>query len=146
MTKNHTTVPPRKRFLAATIDGFICLILLVFQAQFSGEWFETMISQATFHPINVLILSVLYLSAPFLVYFSLLPLTSLQGSIGKYILGLRVVSTPNRHKLSILQALFRSFCSVVSYLIVIGPFFVLFDNKNRALHDILSKTRVVYHS
>ncbi|MBS2967661.1 RDD family protein [Metabacillus sp. KIGAM252] len=78
-----------------------------------------------------------------LAYFIILPVTSWQGTIGKKLLGLKIV---NEHgeKLTIGKSILRylSF-SVSGFVLYIGFIMAGFTSRKQALHDMMVKTYVV---
>jgi len=77
------------------------------------------------------------------LYFSLLESSSWQGSVGKKLLGLRVVDM-NGERISFGKASGRYFGKILSAMIcLIGFIMAAFTEKQQALHDMLAGTLVV---
>ena len=77
------------------------------------------------------------------LYFWLLPATSLQGTFGKAIMGLKVVGE-HGERISVLRALGRFFAGLLSALILgLGYLMIAVHPKKRGLHDVIAGTYVV---
>jgi uncharacterized RDD family membrane protein YckC len=67
-------------------------------------------------------------------------------TVGKLIMGLRVIPSSGKSHLSFAQSLARFFGYVVSVLPLFAGFlWILVDNERQGWHDKIAKTRVVYH-
>ncbi|WP_410489201.1 RDD family protein [Bacillus changyiensis] len=76
-------------------------------------------------------------------YIVLLPLTKLQGTIGKVVFGLRIVSTKNGQRIKVWQAVVRSFLLLIQLFIRLLFLVVAFHKKKQGLHDLAAKTYVI---
>jgi uncharacterized RDD family membrane protein YckC len=77
------------------------------------------------------------------LYFALLESSSIQGSLGKHILGLKVVNERGG-TISFINATGRYFAKIVSTVILfLGYANILISRKKQALHDVLASTYVV---
>lgn len=74
------------------------------------------------------------------LYFAVLPASSLQGTIGMKILGIRVC-TRNYERISFIRSAIRSVVLVGSAFL--GCILVAFTNNKQGLHDLLTRTYVV---
>ncbi len=109
-------------FVLVAIIGIICL--MIFGQEFTGSW--------------------LYTIALMLAYYAW-PESSpaMQGSLGKYVLGLKIIRTDG-DKISFLRAICRNISKYLSAIILmIGYIMVAFHKKKRGLHDIICETYVV---
>lgn len=80
----------------------------------------------------------------FFVYYTALHGSSWQATIGKKVLGMRVMRS-NGDRISYLRALARTFGYIPSTLILlIGYIMAAFTDQKKSLHDIICDTRVVY--
>lgn len=80
----------------------------------------------------------------FLLYAPVFECSMLQGTLGKYAMGIRVQDTGG-HRLSFLSALIRNLVkSFSSVLLFIGWIVALFTERKQALHDLLVDSVVVY--
>lgn len=78
-----------------------------------------------------------------LFYFAIMESGSLQGTIGKRALGLKVTSTTGE-RISFLRAFGRNAGKWLSKIILfIGYFMMLWDDMNQTLHDRMADTLVV---
>jgi uncharacterized RDD family membrane protein YckC len=69
--------------------------------------------------------------------------SSYQGTIGKKILGIKVIDM-NGNRISFVKATVRYFSKLLSALIIgIGFLMAGFTNKKQALHDLIAETLVV---
>ncbi|WBY33607.1 RDD family protein [Bacillus amyloliquefaciens] len=78
-----------------------------------------------------------------ILYFSLLTASKMQGTLGKALLGLKVVNEGGG-RISIGQAFGRAFASIISKLILYIGFIMAAFGEKKTLHDIICSTRVVY--
>ncbi|MGG0174674.1 RDD family protein [Gottfriedia acidiceleris] len=79
-----------------------------------------------------------------IIYLMLLPATTLQGTIGKVTVGIKVINKDGS-KLSVVDAISRWLAQVVSsFILFIGYLMIAFSNRKTALHDKLANTYVVY--
>ncbi|NPC91423.1 RDD family protein [Bacillus sp. WMMC1349] len=77
-------------------------------------------------------------------YIFLLPLTKLQGTIGKVVFGLRIVSAKNGQRIKVWQAVVRGFLFLLIQLFIRLLFLVVaFHTKKQGLHDLAAKTYVI---
>ena len=77
------------------------------------------------------------------LYFALMESSARGATVGKMILGLRVV-TDQGNRLSFLHATGRFFAKFISTIILcIGFIMVAFTDRKRGLHDIIASTLVV---
>ncbi|MDG5788865.1 RDD family protein [Evansella sp. AB-P1] len=77
------------------------------------------------------------------LYRIILPVTKLQGTVGKALFGLKIIDQKGR-KLNVPQSLGRYLSEYISVILFIGYFMVAFTEKKTGLHDKLAKTYVVY--
>lgn len=117
------------RVIAFIFDMGILVVLIIFLMRQSPEISELVPLLA---PIYVFL------------YFSIF--TSLLGrTIGKMIVGIRVVGPDKNSYPTLLQSIARSFLSVFSFLFLFaGVIAPLFNNESKAWHDKLSGTMVIY--
>lgn len=121
-----------KRLLAYLIDGIILGAVLALVAFIWGSNVESRDS-------------IIDTMTPFLslAYFIILPITVLQGTLGKYVLGMKIINSQGE-RISLLQSIVRFFSSFLSSLIFfIGYFMIAFTKNKQALHDKISKTYVI---
>ena len=87
------------------------------------------------------------LNIPLVIVWSLyriiLPVTKLQGTIGKALFGMKIIDQEG-NKLSLARSAGRYLSELVSLVFFIGYIMAAFTKKNRSLHDKLAKTYVVY--
>lgn len=132
------------RWYAVTIDFmlFIPLFIIVRLP------FETTLEYlgAFGHDGKFLGLSVLLLIVPYLIYF-ILPTTVFGRTLGKKIVGLRVVQVNCSEHLDFSQVIIREtvgkFLSAALFLT--GFFMVKFNGRRRALHDYMANTVVIMY-
>lgn len=76
-------------------------------------------------------------------YFTLMESSSMQGTLGKMALGLKVVDMKNK-RISFARATGRYFGKILSATILyIGFIMVAFTEKKQGLHDLMAETLVV---
>jgi uncharacterized RDD family membrane protein YckC len=121
-----------QRFLATLIDS---VILFVFMFIFSSLFFPYYYGA----DIRVRLWGVIF----GLAYKAGMESSSLQGTIGKRAMGLKVVDLQGQ-RISITRAIGRYFASYISALILaIGYLMALFTEKRQTLHDMIAGTLVV---
>lgn len=77
------------------------------------------------------------------LYFALMESSSKQATIGKMVLGIKVVDLDG-NRISFARATGRYFSKMLSYMICfVGFFMAAFTEKKQALHDIIAGTLVV---
>jgi len=118
------------RFLALFVDVFILTIIL-----FPITYFLEIFKLESYYTI------IFFISL--WIYYSLLESSKLQGTIGKYLIGIKVVDY-NNNRISFNIATLRYVSSVLSsMLFFIGYLIIFFTKRQQTLHDIISKTLVI---
>ena len=87
---------------------------------------------------------ILFILLMLIFYFPIFESSKMQGSIGKYILGIKVVNL-NEERIGFFLACFRLIlftllCKISMFLTLIT---VPFTNERKGIHDMICKTRVV---
>lgn len=78
-----------------------------------------------------------------IAYAVVLPATSLQGTLGKSLLGLKIIDKEGE-RISIMRSIGRVLSQIVSAIILyIGYIMIAFHPQKRGLHDIMAGTFVV---
>lgn len=136
------------RLGAILIDATILtVVILILLGIFVGLVFlET--DQGTRDPGAAVIISgiLLYIFGPSMIiilYQSIMESSKYQGTLGKSLVGLQVVTT-NGERLSFPNALGRNLGRILSGFMLIGYFMVLFTDRKQALHDMMADTLVIY--
>ncbi|MGG2027958.1 RDD family protein [Gottfriedia sp. S16(2024)] len=121
------------RFGAYAIDFFIIIVLGYILSQvFLGIFTK---SNVTYNLVTDLI---------GIFYLMFLPATKLQGTIGKFTVGIKVINKDGS-RLSLLDAISRGLAQCVSsFILCIGYIMIAFSSRKTALHDKLANTYVVY--
>lgn len=115
-----------KRFFAFLIDAAVFAVLFFVLSQ--------LMSNAS---VSLVLLVLIWL------YYALLESSPLQASLGKIIVGIKVVDRRGR-RLSFWQATERIFSKVVTNVTFYFGFFIAaFDKKKRTLHDRISHSAVI---
>ena len=135
------------RFVAAIIDGVILAVLTIafsiVLAWIAGFLLEEGVAVATF------ILTLAAFSIALILYKPLMEASEYQGTLGKYILGMKVVNQSGER-----ITMTTSFVRTIVYLVlttipgvnivgVLGIIMVGFTEQKQGLHDIAAKTYVV---
>ena len=79
-----------------------------------------------------------------LLYAPLLESSTLQATVGKYVMGLQVTDLEGRRislKAAFIRYAVKVFGSAIAFL---GYFMAFFTNRKQALHDLVAETLVVY--
>ncbi|ATH94235.1 hypothetical protein ACH95_03990 [Bacillus glycinifermentans] len=79
----------------------------------------------------------------YIVYPLIMPLTKLQGTIGKAVFGIRIVSADNGQPIKCRQAVIRYFAAWVHIISRLFYLTVAFSEKKQAVHDFAAKTYVI---
>lgn len=115
-----------KRFFAFLIDAVVFLILFWVLAQLMDN-----------ASVSLVLLVIIWL------YYALLESSPLQASLGKIIVGIKVVDRRGR-RLTFWQATERIFSKIITNVTFYFGFFIAaFDKKKRTLHDRISHSAVV---
>lgn len=133
----HIYVGFWKRLLAAFLDGIALFVILILWVAITELLGLVLPSEMTsfLEEFGMLIIV--------LLYFPLWESSSSQGSIGKQILGVKVVDKEGQ-RLTFWRALARSVSKILSYSIAsIGFVMIAFMDKKRGLHDLIVETYVV---
>ena len=77
-----------------------------------------------------------------ILYFGILTSTKMQGTVGKLLLGIKVVGQDG-NRISFGRAIGRYFASMVSYFMYLGYILAAFNEKKQTLHDYMANTFVV---
>lgn len=81
-----------------------------------------------------------------LMYVILLPASTLQGTLGKAALGLKITDV-NGERISVWRSLGRALSEILSTIILfIGYIMIAFHREKRGLHDIIAGTYVIRES
>ncbi len=136
-----------RRFGAAFIDLFFLTILIFLLKMafpdFSNLWFFTKASPFLTENSTNWVLSQSSLIGMWIIYSIIMDCTSLQGTVGKQVMGIRVTDNAG-NRITILRSLNRNLFKIVSYAIFgLGFLNVLADSKKRGWHDIVANTLVI---
>jgi len=86
----------------------------------------------------------LILFGAYLIYGMILEMTPLQGTLGKRLLGMRVVSSLNGKTLSFKYSFLRNITKLISILALFtGVLVAIFSDDKRCYHDIFGKDYVL---
>ena len=78
------------------------------------------------------------------IYFALMESSSLQGTLGKLALGVRVFHKADKRALTFEEATVRYFAKIISRAtLLIGYILCAFSSKKQALHDFVGKSVLV---
>ena len=151
------------RFIAITIDGFILGIPMAL-AMFNPTLYKTIKGISIFgfkekyvdstalfptllaiHPPNYfkyfMIINLLFFIISIL-YFVLLTSSKIQGTLGKQLLGIKVVGGEG-NRISFSRAAARYFAMMISFFMFMGFIMAAFNAKRQTLHDYMANTFVV---
>ena len=81
-----------------------------------------------------------------IIYYVVLPATKMQGTLGQYFLNIRVVDEWSLDRIGFLKSFVRFVFFVVSWIFMLGFITIFFTEKKQMLHDIFSKTVLLYKS
>lgn len=147
--ENLSISAPIKRFIAYLIDYAPILVIVFCIAYFLGfkEVLRQFLSERPFvYTDDYIIWKNHIRNISFLlycIYASVMECTSHQGTLGKKIMGIKVVGLDGE-KLSPIDSVKRNMFKPISYLpYSLGFIWALFDKNSRAWHDYFARTAVV---
>lgn len=141
-----------KRFFATVIDQFLFSVvyflwLIILFPQKGLNFYESV--RAIPYDGQALWFAAQYILSPLMVlwlYNALFECSSMQGTLGKALLGIKVTDMKG-DRLSFLRASARCLSKVfISPLSIVGFFMAIFTDKKQGLHDIIAGTIVVKSS
>jgi uncharacterized RDD family membrane protein YckC len=95
-------------------------------------------------PIVVVVVVYAVIFSGFILYYTIMESSGMQGSLGKMAVGIKV-GNHKGERISILKALVRSLSKILSYIIFfIGYIVVAFDSRKQGVHDQIANTYVFY--
>ena len=122
-----------RRFIASVVDSI--LLTTAFNILMWFVFPESLKSKQIFLFVITII--------PTWLYYALLESSAKQGTLGKIILGMKVVDY-NNQRISFARATGRYFSKIISAVILmIGFIMVAFTSRKQGLHDIIAGTLVV---
>lgn len=126
-----------KRLGAAAVDNFAILII-VFVFFVVAKLIDNLIFTEFSDIAEEFIVGLV-----FLLYYPILESSKLQGSLGKHLIGIKVVDKEG-NRISFLRALMRFFLKFWSFIIAfLGFVSIAFTEKKQGLHDAITETYVV---
>lgn len=166
MTEPQSPPTPRlapwyKRIAAQAIDFLVCAVILMGVAGVMAQFepprmtLEELSTPEGLRKLNernkaddekLITVLPLVFSGIGLAYFSILEASKLQGTVGKFLLGIRVSDTRDQ-RISWLRSLGRNACKALSAVpFAIGFFMVFFTTTRQTLHDLLTGCQVFERS
>lgn len=141
----------KRRTLAYLIDilpiTFLTFSFFYLFTDFKDVWHQylshsrTIMDTIEFQTWKMLIRNTTFIA--FVLYGTLFESSKLQGTLGKYILGIKVVNY-QFEKISIVHSIYRNFVKLTAYITALISYFMLIFTKNKqTLHDKVSKTYLV---
>lgn len=126
-----------KRLAATLLDWIAILVILIF-------WTAIVAILGLILPVVIIdVFENLGTILILFLYFPLWECSSSQGSIGKQILGIKVVDGKGE-RITFWKALARFIGKFLSYTVLfIGFFMIAFTDKNQGLHDLITETYVI---
>ncbi len=138
-----------RRFFATVIDEFLYSVvyflwLIILFPQKGLNFYESFLDMLYGgHVAWFMFQYILFPLIALWLYNTLFECSSMQGTLGKALLGIKVTDARG-DRLSFLKASVRCLCKlVVSPISIVGLFMAFFTKKKQALHDILAGTVVV---
>jgi len=133
------------RLLASLLDGVILLVAAICIMVLTGVPMEHMMDF-----INVELEGYTWQQSMYvflsLLYVILLPASTLQGTLGKAALGLKITDV-NGERITVWRSLGRALSEILSTIILfIGYIMIAFHRQKRGLHDIIAGTYVIRES
>jgi len=138
-----------RRFFATVIDEFLYSVvyflwLIILFPQKGLSFYESFLDMLYEGQIVWFLFQyILFPIVALWLYNTLFECSSMQGTLGKALLGIKVTDARG-DRLSFLRASARCLCKLIlSPLSIVGFFMAFFTRKKQALHDILTGTLVV---
>ena len=131
------------RLVAALIDSIVLTIIIIFLAVLSLVVFGTTLGEGA--GIGMFFLVLILASLATILYKPLMEASEYQGTLGKYVLGLKIVDK-NGNKISMSTSFVRTILFIIGsqlFLLCLGVLMVGFTEYKQGLHDILANTYVV---
>ena len=131
------------RLVAALIDSIVLTIIIIFLAVLSLVVFGTTLGEGA--RIGMFFLVLILASFATILYKPLMEASEYQGTLGKYVLGLKIVDK-NGKKISMSSSFVRTILWIIGsqlFLLCLGVLMVGFTEYKQGLHDILANTYVV---
>ena len=133
------------RLLASLLDGVILLVAAICIMVLTGVPMKHMMDF-----INVELEGYTWQQSMYvflsLLYVILLPASTLQGTLGKAALGLKITDV-NGERITVWRSLGRALSEILSTIILfIGYIMIAFHRQKRGLHDIIAGTYVIRES
>ncbi|MCO5234325.1 MAG: RDD family protein [Chitinophagales bacterium] len=125
------------RFIAYIIDAIIITIILNIFSLITGILFNFEMFKVITSPGSIM---ALLISISYFAYFET---GTYQATLGKKVMGLKVIKQDGK-PLTKAESIFRFFAKMLSaFIFLIGYIMILFDDKNRSLHDRIANTYVI---
>lgn len=131
------------RLVAALIDSIVLTIIIIFLAVLSLVVFGTTLGEGA--GVGMFFLVLILASLATILYKPLMEASEYQGTLGKYVLGLKIVDK-NGKKISMSSSFVRTILWIIGsqlFLLCLGVLMVGFTEYKQGLHDILANTYVV---
>ena len=131
------------RLVAALIDSIVLTIIIIFLAVLSLVVFGATLGEGA--GIGMFFLVLILASFATILYKPLMEASEYQGTLGKYVLGLKIVDK-NGKKISMSSSFVRTILWIIGsqlFLLCLGVLMVGFTEYKQGLHDILANTYVV---
>ena len=131
------------RLVAALIDSIVLTIIIIFLAVLSLVVFGTTLGEGA--GVGMFFLVLIFASLATILYKPLMEASEYQGTLGKYVLGLKIVDK-NGNKISMSTSFVRTILWIIGsqlFLLCLGVLMVGFTEYKQGLHDILANTYVV---
>ena len=131
------------RLVAALIDSIVLTIIIIFLAVLSLVVFGTTLGEGA--GVGMFFLVLILASLATILYKPLMEASEYQGTLGKYVLGLKIVDK-NGNKISMSTSFVRTILWIIGsqlFILCLGVLMVGFTEYKQGLHDILANTYVV---
>lgn len=131
------------RLVAALIDSIVLTIIIIFLAVLSLVVFGITLGEGA--GVGMFFLVLILASLATILYKPLMEASEYQGTLGKYVLGLKIVDK-NGNKISMSTSFVRTILFIIGsqlFLLCLGVLMVGFTEYKQGLHDILANTYVV---
>ena len=131
-----------QRFVAFLIDYLLIVIIVVLGCYNFDQYLPFRMADLDIENLRQRETLQIIFSVVFFLYHFLFYLSPLSGTLGQYLFKMIIVDADGK-KLSVVKALVRSLCKVLSFILFLGFISVIFSRYKQAFHDAMAKTYVV---
>lgn len=144
-SREHRLAQPLDRLAAFVIDGLIILtpLIVLFLSPFKRQMVESLLLHEDSH-FSILLFAMIMIGVTLVIAYQTIFIAWRGATVGKLLLGLRVVDVWSGNKPSRLSAFIRAICWLLDCVLLFVPHLETLTNRiRRPLHDRIAETVVV---